>query len=105
MTLFSFRFNTLTKNATYIAQAVPPEAQLFQWLLSLKDPDLPILTGMIILLLVIAFAVFASVKMKNPAERIQNFKPTKGLLAATVILLIWSVISLSDIATFIYTNF
>ncbi|MBQ7564456.1 MAG: MBOAT family protein [Lachnospiraceae bacterium] len=105
LTLFSFRFNTLDQNATFVAKVCPTEFQLVQWLLSLNDPELPKLTGMIFILLVIAFAVFASVKMKNPAERVKNFKPTKRLLAATVVLLIWSIISLSDISTFIYTNF
>ncbi|MBQ7563964.1 MAG: hypothetical protein IJT16_08245, partial [Lachnospiraceae bacterium] len=105
LTLFSFRFNTLDQNAVFVAKVCPTEFQLIQWLLSLNDPDVPKLTGIIFILLLIAFAVFASVKMKNPAERVSDFKPTKRLLAATVVLLIWSIISLSDISTFIYTNF
>ncbi|MCR5484129.1 MAG: MBOAT family protein [Clostridiales bacterium] len=53
----------------------------------------------------IAFALFASVKMKNTSERLETFKPSKMNAAATVILLTLSIISLSGVSAFLYFDF
>lgn len=55
--------------------------------------------------LLLAFCMYASTGMKNVGERLAAFKPTKGALAVTVLLIFWSVLSLSGISTFLYFNF
>ncbi len=104
-TLFSFRLNTLDMTTNFTVSVMPAEAKLLQWLLSLNHPDLTKLSGYIVVILIVVLAAIISVVFKNPAEMVRNFKPSKKLLAVTVFLFVWSVISLSNISTFIYTNF
>lgn len=104
-TLFSLSFNTLDKNTNFVVSVMPAEFELFQWLLSLNHPELTKLSGLIVTILIVLTASLISVLAKNPQERIKAFRPNRRLLAGTVILLVWSVISLSNISTFIYTNF
>lgn len=47
--------------------------------------------------------LFACLNMKNSSEL--HFKPTAGKMIQTVIMLFWTVISLSGISTFLYFNF
>ena len=54
---------------------------------------------------VVAFSLFASVKMKNTKERIDEFNATKKTMIICVVLLVWSVLSLSEVSGFIYVNF
>jgi alginate O-acetyltransferase complex protein AlgI len=103
--LFSLSFNTLDKNTNFVVSVMPAEFELFQWLLSLNHPELTKLSGLIVTILIVLTASLISVLAKNPQERIKAFRPNRRLLAGTVILLVWSVISLSNISTFIYTNF
>jgi D-alanyl-lipoteichoic acid acyltransferase DltB (MBOAT superfamily) len=51
------------------------------------------------------FALFAAVFMKNTNERIATFKPQKVIMVTTVVLLAWSIVSLSGVSTFIYVGF
>lgn len=57
------------------------------------------------LTLLAAFCMFASTGMKNVNERLKTFRPGFGTCAVTVILLVWSVLSLSGVTTFLYFNF
>lgn len=101
--LFSFEF--LPVDIKLIAAATPAEANLLQWLVQRAHNGSPYYSGLIIILLALAFSVFAGTVMKNTQERIRNFKPSKSLLTVTVLLLVWSVLSLSEISKFIYVNF
>lgn len=53
----------------------------------------------------IIFALFAILTMKNTYERIDKFKPNKKSLITVVVLFIVSVMSLSQVSTFLYFNF
>lgn len=55
--------------------------------------------------IVILFSLFAVVCMKNTNERIDTFKPTILISCVSVILLVWSILSLSGVSTFLYFNF
>ncbi len=57
------------------------------------------------LALLLAFAMFASVGLKNVHERLERFRPTKGAALVAVVLIAWSVLSLSGVTTFLYFNF
>ncbi|MCR4738901.1 MAG: MBOAT family protein [Lachnospiraceae bacterium] len=102
--LFSFEFKPIVP--AFVVSALPVEGELFQWILAKHNPANPTtVTGFIIILLPLLFALTASVKMKNAGERAQTFKPSRKYLTVTVILLVWSVLSLSEVTTFLYTNF
>lgn len=92
-------------NIAMIASCMIPEGDLIQWIMLKINPNLPYYTGSIILIGLMIFAVYASTRMKTTAERVADFKPTKGRMAIMVILLVWSVLSLSEVAQFIYVNF
>ncbi|MCR5735706.1 MAG: MBOAT family protein, partial [Lachnospiraceae bacterium] len=102
--LFSFEFNPIVP--AFVVTALPVEGELLQWLLARNNPgNGTIVSGFIIILIPLLFAVIASVKMKNTNERAESFKPSRKLVAVTTILLVWSVLSLSEVTTFLYTNF
>jgi D-alanyl-lipoteichoic acid acyltransferase DltB (MBOAT superfamily) len=61
-------------------------------------PALPILVFLIIILL----ACFC---MRNTQEKASDGKYSGGRIATTVILMIWSIVSLSDVSEFLYFNF
>ena len=54
---------------------------------------------------IIAFALFASIFMKNTNERLDKFKPNIRTAIVSAILLAYSIVSLSGISTFLYFNF
>lgn len=51
------------------------------------------------------FALMAVLQMKNVNERINEFKPTTTILAVSVILTVWSIMSFAGVSTFLYFNF
>ncbi len=57
------------------------------------------------LVLLMAFCLYASTGMKNMSERLAVFKPTFGRAIVAVVLIGWSVLSLSGVTTFLYFNF
>lgn len=57
------------------------------------------------LVLLTAFCFYASTGMKNAGERLAVFKPSFGRALVTVVLIGWSVLSLSGVTTFLYFNF
>lgn len=59
----------------------------------------------IVVLGAMVLAVLSCVFMKNCVERIKSFKPNFGWLFVTYILLVLSVLSLSGVTSFLYTNF
>lgn len=92
-------------NIEFIAAATPNACNILQWLFMRFTPLSTYYTGMVIVLSLLGFAVFASVKMKNTDERMDHFKPTGRLAAACSILLVLGILSLSEISKFIYVNF
>lgn len=52
-----------------------------------------------------AFCFYASTGMKNLGERLRAFQPTFGHAVVAVVLIGWSVLSLSGVTTFLYFNF
>ena len=57
------------------------------------------------LLLYVLFGLFALLFMKNTNERINEFRPTAWISCVSIVLLVWSVISLTSVSTFLYWNF
>jgi hypothetical protein len=55
--------------------------------------------------LITAFALFAVIFMKNTNERLAAFKPKAISVFVTAGLLIWCILSFSDVTTFIYIGF
>lgn len=91
-------------NVELIAKATPKEYEIVQWIIAEFTKHNTYYTGLPVLL-VLVFAIYASTKMKNTNERIEDFRPTGKIVAITVILLTLSIISLSEISSFIYVNF
>ena len=101
-----FSFEILPVDSNFAVYAMPEELNLIPWLLSkFAGFTDTYMFGAVVNVIFIIFGLFASTKMKNTGERARDFRPTKGTLAATVILLVWSVLSLSEVAAFIYVNF
>lgn len=92
-------------NIEFIAAATPAECNILQWLVLRFTTLSTYYTGMVIVLGLLFFAVFASILMKNTDERILHFTPSKKLTAATTFLLVMGILSLSEISKFIYVNF
>lgn len=88
-----------------VAAATPDEAELMQWLIQTFTEFSPYYSGAVVIVLVLVFAVFAGCFMKNTQERIAAFVVSKKTLIITVILLTWSILSMSDVSKFIYVNF
>lgn len=88
-----------------IAKATPKEYELFQWIFAEFTSFNTYYTGLPVILLVLAFAIYASIKMKNTNERISVFVANKKTVIVTVLLLVMSIVSLSEVSAFIYVNF
>ena len=129
--LFSFKF--LPVNIELVAEATPDEMQFLQWLILTYKGEAPYLSGCVLIIGFLLIASFISVYCKNSTERLVSLgltgmehktgyvqaglQETKlpedqpGLklsgrtVATTVILLVLSILSLSGVTEFIYTNF
>lgn len=100
-----FSFKLLPVKVELIAAATLKEYELFQWIFAEFTKLNTYYTGLIPILLFLLFALFASIRMRNVYDTISDFKPNGIMVAGTVFLLIMSIISLSDISSFIYVNF
>ena len=89
---------------TMIVTSLPAEMEIVQWYM-MKIGVNTYYSGLVIIILLIVFAVFASIFMKNTNERITDFKPSGKVAVVAVILLVVSIMSLSSVSTFIYVNF
>ena len=58
--------------------------------------------GLVLFTLLILFACFF---MRNTQEKVRDMRYTFPRMATTIVLLIWSILSLSDISEFLYFNF
>ena len=59
----------------------------------------------ILMIAVMAGTTAACLLADNVQERKNRFKPTAFNLLTTSVLLIWSILSLSGVSTFLYFNF
>lgn len=58
-----------------------------------------------VMLVFLAFAMFAILGMKNTNERMNRFKPSLPMSLVTAVLLVWSILSFGGVSTFLYINF
>ena len=101
--LVSFKLNPI--NIELVAKATPKGYEFIQWIITEFTEVNAYYSGLPIILFILAASIFASIKLKNTNERINDFVPSKRKIAITVILFVWCIISLSEISTFIYVNF
>lgn len=100
-----FSFKLIPVNIEMVAAATPTEANLLQWLVLKFTPFSAYYSGMAVILLLLLFGLYSSIFMKNTDERIEQFCPSGRMIFATVSLLVWGILSLSEISKFIYVNF
>lgn len=102
--LFSFKFVPIDANFT--TYAFPAELEIVPWLVNkFTEIKSTYYFCVIINVLVVVFSLFASTKMKNTSERINAFKVSRKAVFVTVFLLVWSILSMSEVSNFIYVNF
>ncbi len=92
-------------NASLIAACIPTEFQLIQWLILKAAPEATFTSGCIIWILLVAVGLYFSTFAKTTRERCDAFVASRKKIAVTVLLFVWSVLSLSEVAEFIYVNF
>lgn len=81
-----------------------PESYLIKQVILRIAPDKMTITYVILMFLLIAIGVFAMTR-RNVAEIIRTYRGRTWLNAAIVLILVYSVISFSQVSTFIYFNF
>lgn len=101
--LIHFDFGAVSKGIT--SGFITSEYGLIQWAIGKVSAGAASVFPVVLVAGYIVFGLFASVLMKNTNERISDFKPSRLNLAVTCVLLIWSLISLSQVSTFLYFNF
>ena len=102
--LFSFKFTAI--DANFSTYAFPAELEIVPWLVNkyTKIKSTYYFCAFVNVA-VVAFALFASTIMKNTQERLKQFKPSKKMVIVMVVLLVWSIMSMSEVSNFIYVNF
>ncbi len=101
--MFTGGFKSL--NASLIAACIPTEFQLIQWLILKAAPNATFISGCIIWILLVAIGIYFATLSKTTRERCEAFAASRKKIAVTVTLFVWSVLSLSEVAEFIYVNF
>lgn len=102
--LFSFKF--IPVDANFSTYAFPAELEIVPWLVNkFTKIKSTYYFCALVNVLVVVFSLFASTKMKNTSERTASFKASKASVAVTVFLLVWSILSMSEVSNFIYVNF
>jgi len=101
--LFSGRFIPIDINI--IAASIPTEGQLIQWIVLNYFPNMTYYSGCAVILILIVLALLLSTVFKTCREQVRDFKPTAMRIFTTVILFVWSILSLSQVSEFIYVNF
>lgn len=92
-------------NVNIVAACIPPEGQLFQWLILKYRSTWTNYSGCFVILALLFIALVMCTLVKTASEQVKNLKLTRLRLFTTVILFIWSVLSLSQVSEFIYVNF
>lgn len=101
--IFSLRLTPVAPDM--VAVSLPAELKLIQYLLGILAPAYAYQITLILLLLLLAVCLFIVLCTRNVQERLASFSPDKKTAAAVIFLLVWSVMSLSSVSTFLYVNF
>ncbi len=101
--LLSLRF--VPVNMELVAGATPEEFQIFQWVVLKMTGEAPYISGCVIIIAFLLIASFISIYCKNSTERLASLKISGRTVATCVVLLVLSVLSLSEVSEFLYTNF
>lgn len=101
--LLSFRM--LPVNIEMVTGATPDEMQFLQWLIFTRSGNAPYISACIITIGFLLIASFISIFCRNSTERLAALKLRGRTVATTVILLVMSILSLSGVTEYIYTNF
>ncbi len=101
--LFSFKF--IPVNIEFIAAATPSELQFVQWMILTVAGKPPYVSGGIFIIAFLLICTFVSMYCKNAAERLAALKFNTRAVATTVVLMVLSILSLSGVTEYIYTNF
>lgn len=100
-----FSMNFVPISADMVVMGLPSEFDFLQYLIYLYHPAAVYYTGSIIVLLFVLISLCISLFPKNTTERVALFTPNRRTLILTVLLLIWSILSVSEVASFMYVNF
>lgn len=101
--LISFRFTPIS--ADMVATVLPSEFNLIQKIVLHYRPLSVYYTGSVLLIAFLLFALIAGTCMKNTRQRAATFQPNKRTMCTLILLFIWSVLSFSEVGTFLYVNF
>ncbi|MBQ8783715.1 MAG: MBOAT family protein [Clostridia bacterium] len=102
-TIFQFDFGKIRPD--FIDSLLSSEFELVLWLTENISSVFVSVMKITLFFLFFLFAIIASIKFKNTNERLQTFTPSAKNLLTSVFLLIWSVVSLSGVSSFLYFNF
>jgi D-alanyl-lipoteichoic acid acyltransferase DltB (MBOAT superfamily) len=100
-----FSRNLIPINIELAAQATPDEMQFIQWLIYKGLGETPYYSACVIIIAFLLLSVFISMFCRNTVERISALCLRKGTVISTVLLLVLSILSLSGVTEYIYTNF
>ena len=100
-----FSFKMLPVDIKLVADATPDEMQFFQWMILTTTNSTPYISGCIIMISLLLISVIISLVCKNTTKRLTNIQYNKRCILTIVIMLVWSILSLSKVTEFIYTNF
>lgn len=100
-----FSWNWVPISAEMVILALPTEANLIQYFVQHYSTISIYYTASFIIVVFILFSIFASAYMKNTQQRVAHFKPNTKELLLTLVLLLWSILSFSEVGTFLYINF
>lgn len=101
--LFSFDWKPVS--ADMVVWALPTEFNLLQAIVLHYRPLSVYYTGAALLVSFVLITLYIGIGIKNTHERVSAFTPKIGTYVVTVLLLVWSILSFSEVGTFIYVNF
>lgn len=88
-----------------VAAAIPAEGKLIQWIVLKSAPQFTYYSGCAVILAMLLTGLLIATRSKTVSAKVREFKPTRVKVFTTVMLFAWSVLSLSEMAEFIYVNF
>lgn len=101
--LVSMKFTALDQ--MLVVNATPAECEFIQWTIQQFNPRMPYYSGAFMIILLLVFACFASIFMKNTHERLKEFTICRKNVLITVVLLSLSILAMSEVSAFLYVNF
>lgn len=100
-----FTAGPMPLNSAIVAGCIPTEFRLIQWLILKVAPGITYYSGCAIWILLVITGICFSAFSKSSKERCESFTPSRMRTVTTVLLFTWSVLSMSEVAEFIYVNF